>query len=403
MAPVSYPGIDERHGPRGLRYRVRVQLDGATHTRSFLTLPEAVAWRAHVLATGVAPAPVPRQPRAPRKPRVRAVTVSDAARDLCRGMVAGTVRTRNGTPYKPSVIRKYESALRLVVLPRIGELPVGTLRRGDVQRLVDEIAAERTAEHARKALIALRVVLRLADRDGHIDTDVCRGVRAPSDPAAARPARILTPPELAAIVRAAEVGDRRLGRSFGAPFLALMAFTGLRVGEALALPWGPDGVDLEDGCVRVKRAIDRVPVRGVLPFIEPKSRASRREVPIGAELAQRLREHRLACGRPPDGTLVFTDDGTPLQPSAKPRRAFQRAVREAGIAEPLPKLHDLRHAYASALLAAGLTVHAVADLLGHASPHLVMARYGHAYRDEVRSAGARLETFMASQTGRGAA
>ncbi|MCC6830841.1 MAG: hypothetical protein IT200_05790 [Thermoleophilia bacterium] len=45
----------------------------------------------------------------------------------------------------------------------------------------------------------------------------------------------------------------------------------------------------------------------------------------------------------------------------------------------------------------------MADLLGHASPHLVMARYGHAYREEVRSAAARLEGFMASQTGRGAA
>lgn len=36
--------------------------------------------------------------------------------------------------------------------------------------------------------------------------------------------------------------------------------------------------------------------------------------------------------------------------------------------EPAPKLHDLRHAYATAPLAAGLTVHALAELLGHSPP-----------------------------------
>lgn len=188
---------------------------------------------------------------------------------------------------------------------------------------------------------------------------------APSDPAAARPARILTPPEIVALIAAAEHDDQRLRRSLGGPLLALLSYTGLRMGEALALAWGPSGVDLEDGCVRVTRAVDTARVRGVLPFIEPKSRASRREVPIGTELAARLRTHRMACGRPPDRALVFTDDGTPLGLSSKPRRAFLTAVDDANMAAPQPKPHDLRHAYASALLASGLTMHAVAELLGH--------------------------------------
>jgi integrase len=71
-------------------------------------------------------------------------------------------------------------------------------------------------------------------------------------------------------------------------------------------------------------------------------------------------------GRPGDGELVFADErGRALTPNGRPRHAFTRAVRAAGLGEPAPKLHDLRHAYASALLAAGLTVHAVAELLGH--------------------------------------
>jgi len=112
-----------------------------------------------------------------------------------------------------------------------------------------------------------------------------------------------------------------------------------------------------------------------------------------------LRRHRLATSRPADGALVFADErGEALAPNGRPRHAFQRAVRRAGLAEPLPKLHDLRHAYASALLAAGLTVHAVAELLGHSSPALVMARYGHAYADEKATSAMALERLVAGSS-----
>ncbi|MCC6832768.1 MAG: site-specific integrase [Thermoleophilia bacterium] len=300
-------------------------------------------------------------------------------------------------------MRKYESTLRIDVLPRIGHEPVTAIQRGQLQRMVDELAVERSAEHARKALVAMRVLMRLADRDGLIDNDPCRGVRAPADPEPMRAARVLEPHEITAIIDAADQDDLRLGRSLGGPLLALLAFTGLRLGEALALPWGPEGVDLENRCLHVLRAMDRVRgLDGRFPFIPPKTRASRRTVPIGADLTRRLVAHRARSRTRQDGELVFTDPGRPLIPNSQPRRAFQRAVRDAGIHEPFPKLHDLRHAYASALLAAGLTVHAVAQLLGHSSPQLVMARYGHAYRTEVLSAADRLDALMAERGTRAA-
>ena len=111
-----------------------------------------------------------------------------------------------------------------------------------------------------------------------------------------------------------------------------------------------------------------------------------------------MRRHRLATSRPRDGALVFADErGKALTPNGRPRHAFRRATQRAGLAEPLPTLHDLRHAYASALLAAGLTVHAVAELLGHSSPALVMARYGHAYADEKAASAMALERLVAAR------
>lgn len=394
---TGHPGVQERRGPRGTTYRVRVRKNGALVSRSFTTVSAALAWRAEALEgivdRGALPAPPPPPPR-------RVATVADAARSLARGMVSGAVRTRTGTPYKPSVVRKYEEQLRTLVVPAIGGVPVGALTRGDIQRLVDGIAAGRTPEHARKALVALRVALRVAERDGLIEpgTNPCAGVRAPADQRIERAARILTPQEVSGILEAATIDDARLGRSFGAPLIALLFGTGLRLGEALALPWGAQGLDLEGGVVRVRRSLDRVRDKetGTFAFVAPKTRTSRRDVPVRPSDVAMLKRHRLACGRPGDGELVFPDErGRALTPNGRPRHAFTRAVRAAGLGDPAPKLHDLRHAYATALLAAGLTVHAVAELLGHSSPALVMARYGHAYAAEKAGSAMALERFCA--------
>lgn len=123
-------------------------------------------------------------------------------------------------------------------------------------------------------------------------------------------------------------------------------------------------------------------------------------MPLRASDVTRLWRHRLASGRPADGAFVFGDEaGCALTPNGRPRHAFIRAIRTAGIAEPLPKIHDLRHAYASAMLRASIRMHALADLMGHSGPALILARYGHAYRDEVAGAGIALERFVAGRIG----
>ena len=111
-----------------------------------------------------------------------------------------------------------------------------------------------------------------------------------------------------------------------------------------------------------------------------------------------LRRHRLATSRPPRRRPgVRRREGTGPHAERPAAARLPRAAQRAGLGEPLPKLHDLRHAYASALLAAGLTVHAVAELLGHSSPALVMARYGHAYADEKAASAMALERLVAAR------
>ncbi|MFN2467042.1 MAG: hypothetical protein ABR521_02760 [Gaiellaceae bacterium] len=234
-AALRLSGLEERRGSDGvLRYRVRVRRAGAVQSATCDTIEEALAWRAQAVAAAAGRAEPPvraERNRAPLpEPAGRATTVEDAARRLCRGMVDGSIRARDGRPYKPSVVRKYEEQLRLLVLPRIAAVPINALTGGDCQRLVDEIAADRTPEHARKALTALRVALRVAQRYGELDSSPCAGVRVPVSAHGEAVARILTPEETTAVVDAAELEDARLERSFAAPLIVLALATGLRLG-----------------------------------------------------------------------------------------------------------------------------------------------------------------------------
>lgn len=419
----NYPGILERRGADGrAHFRVRVSRRGQSFNATLPTLEAALAWRAQALAAseGSAEPPVPPAAKTAISPAPpgRAVTVEDAARRLVRGMRGGSVRTNKGGTYKPSVVRKYEEQLRCLVVPRVGAIPIATLTGGDCQRLVDAIAAETTPEHARKALTALRVALRLAQRYGELDANPCAGVTVPISAEGEKPPRIVTPEQAAAIVERCAADDARLERSFAAPLYALAFGAGLRLGELLALRWGPDGLDLEAGVLHVRASLDRVrDASGEYERLVPKSRAGRRDVPLAGEDVARLRRHRLATGRPDDGALVFAGpEGEPLSP-VPAYRAWKRACRAVCVApakaaleqaqklgdrravtqaeqelerartEPLPRPHDARHAYASHMLALGLTAHAVAELMGHADAALVTRRYGHALPDELARAG----------------
>jgi len=98
-----------------------------------------------------------------------------------------------------------------------------------------------------------------------------------------------------------------------------------------------------------------------------------------APLAAHLREWRMASGRAGDEALVFPGrDGeawTKDDWDAFRRRGWSTACRRAGL-DVAPRPYDLRHSFASLLLAEGRTVHYVAAQLGH-SPALTLSTYGH--------------------------
>ena len=170
--------------------------------------------------------------------------------------------------------------------------------------------------------------------------------------------------------------------------LVLVASTGMRRGEALALHWSD--VDLDGGVLVVRGTLGRV--GGKLAISEPKTDRSRRAVPIAAPLVAMLREHRVtqqmerqaAGDQWTDEGLVFaTEFGSAVDPR-NILRTVQIAAQKAGMTDI--GVHTLRHSAAVAWLESSVHIKAVADLLGHSSIAITGDIYGHTTDDTARAA-----------------
>jgi integrase len=161
----------------------------------------------------------------------------------------------------------------------------------------------------------------------------------------------------------------------------MAALTGVRRGELLALKW--ETVSLDKGSLYVAEALEHTRGHGVA-FKAPKSRTSRRVLPLAPECVTLLRAHKEAqdavradAGEAyTDLDLVFPNpDGAPWPPDSFSVQ-FGKLARTAGCQGF--RLHDLRHAFATLTLADGVSIREVSDMLGHSSKALTLSTYAHA-------------------------
>lgn len=254
--------------------------------------------------------------------------------------------------------------------------PLKAIKRSDVESWV------KTMDHTglaaltvRQRIDNIRRVIRAAMRDRLITSDPSAGVVLPRR--RRREAHMVIPSEemIGALYAAAEPEFR--------PFIALCAFAGLRFGEA-------NGVQLRDinflrRTLDVRRQVQRraphpIEVRG------PKY-GSERTVHLGETLVSMLAQHVATFGTYGADQWLLTgrDDGP-----AWPRRLQYQwdATTDAAGLELTP--HQLRHFYASGLIAAGCDVVTVQRALGHASADITLRVYAHLWpdaNDRTRQAG----------------
>lgn len=325
-------------------------------------------------------------------------TVKDSTRTLADWLAHWRATTLAISDRKPSTKELYANLSRRHLESGLfGSIRLDRLKPSDVESLVLGLRAKTKSARAteadpnpaavralsdatiRQIYTVLRAGLDGAVRDGLLAKNPVAAVKRPG--VARKEARHVSAVDVTKLLLCA---DGLRYRSV----MALIAGTGMRRGEALALHWAD--VDLDNGVLVVRGTLGRV--GGALTITEPKSERSRRPVPLSAPLVALLRAHRVAqetereaaASLLQDHGLVFaTEFGTPVDPR-NILRTVQIAAKKAGIADV--GVHTLRQSAAVAWLESNVHIKAVADLLGHSSIAVTGDVYGHTSDDTARSA-----------------
>jgi len=153
--------------------------------------------------------------------------------------------------------------------------------------------------------------------------------------------------------------------------------TGLRIGEILALRW--ERIDLLRGTLLVAETC----YKG--HFGSPKTRASRREVPLAPAVVRELKEHYSRSAEHSLSALVFAkDQGAPLAADNLRKKALRTACKRAGLQRI--DWHTLRHMRGTLLHSQGIPLKVAQAQLDHSHMATTLEIYSHASGSAQRDA-----------------
>ena len=164
------------------------------------------------------------------------------------------------------------------------------------------------------------------------------------------------------------VKDRKKDKLFG---VVLCLYTGLRLGELLALEW--DDIDLAERTIRVsKSCFDRWENRQYRKIVgEPKTDSSRRIIPYPRQLSPWLKALKK---RSESKRFISGEKGEEVSVRSY-QKSFELLLRKLKI--PRRGIHSLRHTFATRALECGMDVRTLSEILGHKNPTVTLKRYAH--------------------------
>jgi integrase len=289
---------------------------------------------------------------------------------------------------KPSTLRGYRSIMQAHLLPAFGERPLEQITSDDIERWRAGLCAVdgphtgrgRHGSSGAGPEAVSRLLRPLSNNSKNhimvllhgVFARACKVWKLPVNPVAAverYPTRlsgdieVFSPEEVWALVRAAETEQ-------DAALFLTAAFTGLRLGELIALRWRD--IDFAGSLVRVRSRWS------VGALTTPKS-GKVRSVPLAPEVAQalaKLAQRELFAG---EDDLVFAGTvGDYLDDSAL-RRRYKRALKRAGLRRL--RFHDLRHTFGTRMIAKA-DIRRVQEWMGHADVQTTMRYLHYAPREE---------------------
>jgi integrase len=275
---------------------------------------------------------------------------------------------------KLSTQHGYKTVLTKHLLPYWRDWRLRDIGRQDVQQWVaDRFRRQLGWQTVRNAWTLLSGILETAVEYGYLSTNPARGVKFPEKELKEAPV-LFTAEDFVKLLEQLDEPYRTMAR--------LIALTGLRIGELLAVRWRC--LDLEIGTLSVRESV----YEG--KFQSPKTRKSRRTMPLGPQIIVWLREHRLRAKRTESDDLVFGNrKGQPLRESKLLRNVLQPAAERAGLGRVT--WHQFRHIHSSLLNDLRVPVKIAQEQLGHSSISTTLNIYTHVVDASHRKAIERLE------------
>jgi len=260
---------------------------------------------------------------------------------------------------KESTLVGYRVNLRLHIVPFFRATRLSDIALPHVREFMKALLAKGLKpKTVGNVMVILKEMFKHAVQWGYVDANPAQYAERPRGED--QEMQILTPAEIHRLLRHT---DDRVGT-----LLLCAVMTGMRRGELLGLRW--EDVDFEGNRIDVRRALWRG------KFVTPKSKRSRRSI----DMTRTVKE---ALARLPSrfrGELVFcAESGAPIDPENFTKRDWARALRRSGLRRI--RFHDLRHTYASLLIAQGAHPKYIQAQLGHASIQTTLDRYGHLMPD----------------------
>lgn len=274
---------------------------------------------------------------------------------------------------KPSTYVSYESIFRLHLLPVFGEMYLNRISGAHIQSFLAKkvSAGDLTPKSVVNILIPLKEMFKHALHWGFVFRDPTIVIRRPR--VEQEEMDFLTPEEISLFLQSVRP-------QFHAFFLTAV-MTGMRRGELLALQWGD--IDWHSSQISVRRSL----YKGT--FVSPKSQNGVRRILMSPVLQRNLELHWTRTSRTESDLVFCTEQGKPLDPDNVVKREFQPALARAGIRQI--RFHDLRHSFASILIANGENIKFVQNQLGHASATTTLDRYGHLLPGTQKESAERLD------------
>ena len=281
---------------------------------------------------------------------------------------------------KPSSYDTKMRTLTKYVIPAIGHIPINRLKYKDIQNMVNDLAERglsySTVKKAYEVITCCHKYYRIISGCSFNPTE---GVELPQN----------IKPDLANHKYFTSEERKRLEREISrtykngapvyrfAPIMILLMYTGLRIGEALALTW--DDINFQENLIDINKSTIYIPVDGKYKHIVQdtgKTESSIRVLPMSRKAREALIQLKAMSGG--NNLVISTVKGNSPN-GASLGKSLTRMSRNAGIItkDEYRSVHPLRHTFATMLFENGCSIKIVSELLGHCDTRVTENIYIH--------------------------